>query len=371
MYHRTNQTVDPGLDTIECFICDADTPAMSGIVLQNCGHSFCVEHLKYAMQYGEVPDVDRCPYPYGKYICRKRLDPTEVQFVLQYGLGMRDVEDQPRMDSKVSNLTTDFDQLRVASRSAKVPEFGESSRQVSPTKSPLLKDDAQTDVIRNLRPAKCLLCGDDLKVYKGLVLTRCFHSFCKDCLREWIKAGLEFEVRVVCPVWMGDGSHCRTVLGKKVIKHLLSREDYELYKKKSLEKSEKNDFNRNQIESKVDSIECPCCSSVICLACKAIHPGLNCTDYQAQLKKAADEKSSADAIQALLETGEAMLCPNCQVMLMKVDGCDYVQCTICKFEICWRTRGPRWGPDGPGDISGGCRCKVDGAKCHPKCKGCH
>lgn len=268
MYHRTNQTVDPGLDTIECFICGADTPAMSGIVLQNCGHSFCIEHLKYAMQYGEVPDVDRCPYPYGKYICRKRLDPAEVQFVLQYGLGMGDVEDQPRMDSKVSSLTTDFDQLRVASRSAKVPEFGESSRQVSPMKSPSLKDDAQTDLIRNLRPAKCLLCGDDLKVYKGLVLTRCFHSFCKDCLREWIKAELEFEVRVVCPVWMGDGSHCRTVLGKKVIKHLLSREAYELYKKKSLEKSEKNDSNRNQTESKVDSIECPCCSSVICLACK-------------------------------------------------------------------------------------------------------
>lgn len=374
----SNLAEDPTLDMVECFLCGDATPAALGIVLRNCGHSFCIEHLKNAMQYGDGFDVDRCPYPYGRYKCRRRLESGEVQFVVQFGVGMQEVKDQRRSSgsgSEVTNLARDLDQLKVTSSARYSPDHGESSRQQIPEYSKTsksTKDETQTDLIRNLRPAKCLLCGDDLKVYKGLVLTRCFHSFCKDCLMEWIRAGIEFDVRVVCPVWMGDGSHCKTVMGKKVIRNILSKEDYELYKKSCMDNPDDKNFDRNQSTVKdKNSIKCPCCSNIICLECKASHPGVNCKDNQDQLKKAADEKLSEDAIQALLVAGEGMLCPNCQIVIMKEDGCDYVKCTICDFEICWRTRGPRWGPGGPGDTSGGCRCKVDGILCHPKCKGCH
>lgn len=369
MYYPSDQTVDPALERIECFLCGDATPAALGIVLRNCGHSFCVEHLQNAMQYGEGCgfDVDRCPYPYGKYKCRDRLEAGEVQFVVQFGAEKQEVRDLRRDSaSGVTNLTRDLEQLKVSSSMSEPRDKGECSRQqIQPT-----KDETQTDLIRNLRPAKCLLCGDDLKVYKGLVLTRCFHSFCKDCLTEWIRAGIEFDVRVVCPVRMGDGSQCRTVMGKKVVRNILPKGDYEKYKTRCMEKPNEKHFDRNQAKEE-NSIKCPCCSSIICLDCKASHPGANCKDHQDLLKKVADEKLSEDAIQALLVAGEAMLCPNCQIMIMKEDGCDYVKCTICNFEICWRTRGPRWGPGGPGDISEGCRCKVDGVMCHPKCKGCH
>lgn len=39
-----------------------------------------------------------------------------------------------------------------------------------------------------------------------------------------------------------------------------------------------------------------------------------------------------------------MNCPTCQVILMKKWGCDWLRCSMCKTEICWVTRGPRWGP---------------------------
>ncbi|CAF1552666.1 unnamed protein product, partial [Adineta steineri] len=53
-------------------------------------------------------------------------------------------------------------------------------------------------------------------------------------------------------------------------------------------------------------------------------------------------------------------------------GCDWIQCTQCKIEICWPTQGPRWGPKGRGDTSGGCRCRVDNGKlCVPNCQNCH
>lgn len=39
-----------------------------------------------------------------------------------------------------------------------------------------------------------------------------------------------------------------------------------------------------------------------------------------------------------------MRCPQCEIILLKKDGCDWMKCTMCRTEICWATRGPRWGP---------------------------
>lgn len=48
-----------------------------------------------------------------------------------------------------------------------------------------------------------------------------------------------------------------------------------------------------------------------------------------------------------------------------------VKCSMCKTEICWVTKKARWGPGGKGDTSDGCKCMVNGKKCHPKCDYCH
>lgn len=103
--------------------------------------------------------------------------------------------------------------------------------------------------------------------------------------------------------------------------------------------------------------------------------------------------------QQLLKNGEAMNCPKCQVIVQKKDGCDWICCLMCKTEICWVTKQARWGPQvrhknteiirlvihkhqmanlnlvlppqGAGDISGGCKCRVNGVLCHPRCQNCH
>ncbi|GAB6020322.1 RanBP-type and C3HC4-type zinc finger-containing protein 1 [Chamberlinius hualienensis] len=73
----------------------------------------------------------------------------------------------------------------------------------------------------------------------------------------------------------------------------------------------------------------------------------------------------------MVQKGEAMKCPSCEVIVMKKWGCDWIVCSICKVEICWVTKGPRWGPKGRGDLSGGCKCGVNGVRCQPKCNYCH
>lgn len=113
----------------------------------------------------------------------------------------------------------------------------------------------------------------------------------------------------------------------------------------------------------------------ICVREKVIHVGLNCKQYQEMTKK--DLETSADAsktksllqvalmstsfglnlvpnkatyigklviLQEMVEKGDAMICPTCEIILMKKWGCDWLRCSMCKTEICWVTRGSRWGP---------------------------
>lgn len=55
-------------------------------------------------------------------------------------------------------------------------------------------------------------------------------------------------------------------------------------------------------------------------------------------------RSAPALLQAMLQQGEAMHCPQCQIVVQKKDGCDWIRCTVCHAEICWVTKGPRWGP---------------------------
>ncbi len=46
-----------------------------------------------------------------------------------------------------------------------------------------------------------------------------------------------------------------------------------------------------------------------------------------------------------MSDGEAMHCPKCRIIITKKSGCDWLQCSVCRVEICWVTRGARWGPE--------------------------
>lgn len=50
-------------------------------------------------------------------------------------------------------------------------------------------------------------------------------------------------------------------------------------------------------------------------------------------------------LQSLLQNGEAMKCPRCDIIVQKKDGCDWICCLMCKTEICWVTKQARWGPN--------------------------
>ena len=109
-----------------------------------------------------------------------------------------------------------------------------------------------------------------------------------------------------------------------------------------------------------------------------MHEGETCEKYQAKLREAMTavegnntDKGTQALLKSLIDRGEALECPECKALIMKKWGCDWIKCSACKTEICWVTKGRRWGPGGKGDTSGGCRCGVDGKRCHPSCGYCH
>lgn len=50
------------------------------------------------------------------------------------------------------------------------------------------------------------------------------------------------------------------------------------------------------------------------------------------------------SLKNLIDRGDAMPCPGCDTILSKQQGCDWIKCSVCNMEICWATKGPRWGP---------------------------
>ncbi|KAK9301426.1 hypothetical protein QLX08_006245 [Tetragonisca angustula] len=240
------------------------------------------------------------------------------------------------------------------------------------------------DVIPNSEPIECPVCFVTYGPREGVILRDCLHMFCRSCIANTIRYCEEAEVK--CP-YRDSQYTCESTLQEREIKALVEPEVYQQHLAKSIAQAENNAGN-NAFHCKtpdcpgwciydddVNNFLCPVCNANNCLTCQAIHAGKNCKQYQQELRlsKETDQESrrTAEMLEEMVDRGEALACPTCAVVLMKKWGCDWLRCSMCKTEICWVTRGPRWGPGGKGDTSGGCRCGENGVKCHPRCNYCH
>ncbi|XP_051952498.1 ranBP-type and C3HC4-type zinc finger-containing protein 1 [Xyrauchen texanus] len=246
----------------------------------------------------------------------------------------------------------------------------------------LVQMDGQ-DLVPNPERVECRICYLELESGEGVLLRECLHCFCKECLRSVIL--MSEDPQVACP-YRDEAYACDCILQEREIRALVAVEDYERWLQRGLSVAESRCEGSYHCatadcpgwcvyEDAVNTFHCPVCKKHNCLLCKAIHEGMNCKQYQDDLAARAINDSAArrtrDLLKTLVNSGEAMHCPQCGIIVQKKEGCDWLRCTVCHTEICWVTRGPRWGPKGPGDTSGGCRCNVNKQRCHPKCQNCH
>ncbi|XP_069936804.1 uncharacterized protein [Cherax quadricarinatus] len=235
--------------------------------------------------------------------------------------------------------------------------------------------------VPNPDPFECRVCFVDINSGEGVVLRDCLHTFCRDCLASAIKYSETADVK--CP-YRDNQYSCDSSLQDREIKALVTPEEYEKHLTKSVKQAEGNMQNVFhcktpdcpgfcQFEDNVNIFHCDVCKKVNCLTCQAQHEGITCQAYQDDLAQKVDEAAmkTKKFFDDMIRRGDGLPCPKCSVMLMRKWGCDWMRCPMCRTEICWVTGGPRWGPGGPGDVSGGCKCGIRGRKCHPKCTYCH
>ncbi|XP_045132138.1 uncharacterized protein LOC123516629 isoform X2 [Portunus trituberculatus] len=235
--------------------------------------------------------------------------------------------------------------------------------------------------VPNPDPFECRVCFMDVDSGKGVVLRDCLHTFCRDCLANGIKYSDTADVK--CP-YRDSQYSCDSSLQDREIKALLTAKEYEQHLNKSVKQAEgamQNVFHCKtpdcpgfcQFEDNVNEFHCDVCGKDNCLTCQAQHGGTTCQEYQDDLANKVDEAAmkTKKFFDDMIRRGDGLPCPKCSVMLVRKWGCDWMRCPMCRTEICWVTRGPRWGPGGPGDVSGGCKCGIRGQKCHPKCTYCH
>uniref|UniRef100_A0A671QAE2 RanBP-type and C3HC4-type zinc finger-containing protein 1 n=1 Tax=Sinocyclocheilus anshuiensis TaxID=1608454 RepID=A0A671QAE2_9TELE len=246
----------------------------------------------------------------------------------------------------------------------------------------LLETDSRS-LVGNVDELDCAICFCTIMPGEGAVLRECLHSFCRECLKETVLNCTDAEV--ACP-YRDDAYSCNCKLQDREIRSLLSQDEYQKFLELRLNIAESRSENSYHcktpdcagwciFEDDVNEFTCDICNETNCLLCKAIHKGMNCKEYQDDLRIRAQNDDAArqttEMLDQLLKNGEAMNCPKCQVIVQKKDGCDWICCLMCKTEICWVTKQARWGPQGAGDTSGGCRCRVNGVLCHPRCQNCH
>ncbi len=117
---------------------------------------------------------------------------------------------------------------------------------------------------------------------------------------------------------------------EREVRGLVSKENYEKYLLKSVSQAEnkiENTFHCQKpncrgwiiYEDNVNQFKCPVCTIVNCLTCGIIHDGLNCKQYQDQLNSESnsneESKLTKKMFQEMVEKGDAMHCPTCQVRM--------------------------------------------------------
>ncbi|KAH6944027.1 hypothetical protein HPB50_001209 [Hyalomma asiaticum] len=216
----------------------------------------------------------------------------------------------------------------------------------------------EQDVVSTTQEFECAICFVDVEPGKGIILKNCHHKVCEQCLADTAKNSPNAEVKCPC---VEDDAPCQMSVFDSDLRACLSKEEYDALQDRSLREAE----NRSKEPSfhcktpdckgwclhdqQVELFQCPVCNKENCLRCEAIHEGMTCAQYQDDLKRRAENDAAAKAslnfLEEMLRSQQAMRCPQCRIVIIKRVGCDFMVCTSCKTQLCWATKGARWGPN--------------------------
>ena len=183
----------------------------------------------------------------------------------------------------------------------------------------------------------------------------CKHNFCMDCYNSYIHHQINEGracVKAHCPE-----TKCKQALTKTIISVILSSsllpsnaedlQKYNTYLSKNFIETSKNmrycpapRCNKVALGSGVSVVRCTC-SYPFCFKCgEEGHDPCSCQQLSDWNEKCMNESETANWI--LVNTKK---CPNCNVRIEKSQGCNHMNCEVCKHQFCWICMG-EWNKHG-------------------------
>jgi len=177
----------------------------------------------------------------------------------------------------------------------------------------------------------CPICLTTTSNDEIIQLPNCCHSFCKDCLQQYLKleiSSLQKIFKIKCPE-----DTCTEIFTSNILQSLLDQPDFEKYQKLLAIKT--NPHNQTKFCPKSGCSKplnitlnspftlCSCGILVCNQCCNPWHEGKNCLE-------ALDVE-----FEEYMESNNIRFCFMCKTTVAKVEGCPHITCPICDYEWCW------------------------------------
>jgi hypothetical protein len=209
---------------------------------------------------------------------------------------------------------------------------------------------------------KCLICMENFEKSDEYKLTikiipGCEHTFCTDCLNEYLKIEIiESKFPITCP---GEGKKCESKFPPnfifEIVDEKMKNKFWQFNFKKyivdmgdkffgcptadcqyGIEIDEKNPPTNSKFS-------CQLCNKKYCLKCKCeYHEGKTCSEFKGK-KNNKDEENFLE----YAKREKIKMCPKCKTWIEKIDGCNHMTCSKCKYEFCYICGEPTKTPTHP------------------------
>ena len=192
----------------------------------------------------------------------------------------------------------------------------------------------ETNAVAGESPT-CAVCWCDIEeMYK----TPCGHAYDRDCFVNQCLSTADEAIPIKC---LGSSGNCQAIISFSNLEDALTRDQLD----KLLEASFTRHIRKNphiyqycptaacdqvyEVSDEGKLFTCFTCLTTICSRCGAVsHEGLTCE----QNKKAV---LTDDAFIEWKKKNGAKDCPKCGCTIQKSEGCNHMECRVCRSHICW------------------------------------
>ena len=183
----------------------------------------------------------------------------------------------------------------------------------------------------------CRICCDDVDQHTSLSLG-CEHKFCRPCYSEYLKNQVSEGpacIRAHCPQ-----HKCMQSVPRSFFVHLLDpsmSDRYNMFVTRNFIETSKTmrycpaaGCDKVAMGSGITTVRCSC-SNPFCFRCgEEAHDPCSCTQLSEWATKCMNESETANWILA-----NTKKCPKCNTRIEKNQGCNHMNCKLCKYEFCW------------------------------------